>query len=252
MEKRVVLLTATIIPPEGAATTLARMDPEARKNDYKSAFSYYLAMLRKGEINGIVFCDNSASDLRFLEDLLSSQIERDSVELLSFFGLDYPPLYSRAYGEFKLLDYAMEHSRLVRELPDDGMVWKVTGRYVVRNLRKVIKTRPRKSNLYVHCRTIPKLWAEMFVMAWNKRAYAEIMRHRYKDFGEATLNGVSGETIFFEALAKGGFSSRVVRRFKAVPELEGIRGWDGQRYESMRLKIWVRRIANRLLPWLWI
>jgi len=38
---------------------------------------------------------------------------QDRVELISHFGLDHPAHHGRDYGEFKLVDQAMQHSALI-------------------------------------------------------------------------------------------------------------------------------------------
>lgn len=251
MAKNIALLTATITPP-ASASNLARVDPEARKADYKTALKFYLDLCKVGVLDKVIICDNSSTDLDFLRQIARTSATLEQLELISFFGLDYPSNYSRGYGEFKLLDYAMGHSETIKGTPDDTIIWKLTGRYIIRNLTKIITTKPPIADLYVHCRTIPQPWVEMFVMGWNKSSYHEIIGGMYHDFGEQTVSGLSAESIFFDRLAKNSYRSKIIRRFNTVPEIEGVRGWDGKRYEEMKGKIWLRRISNTLFPWLWI
>src|SRR3984893_14120500 len=120
-----LLLTATIKPPVGIPE-LQRTDPVERMNDYIRALRFYCNVSEK-VIPRIIFVENSESDLFQLHDAVSSANASHRVEFLSFNGLDYPPSYGRGYGEFKLLDYAMDHSSTLATAVDTRL-WKVTGR----------------------------------------------------------------------------------------------------------------------------
>lgn len=251
MPKNFVLLTATITPPQGAAN-LTRIDPELRKGDYLKAFAFYRDLVERGVIDGLVFCDNSSSDLGFLEEARTRSTAVDKIELMSFAGLNYPPSYDRAYGEFLILDYAMRNSRTFLNMPSDSVVWKATGRYVVSNLQKIIATRPHHADFYIQCRKYPAPWADLFVMAWTKTGHASCILGSFQRFGGVLPQGKTGEKIFYEFLENTHFDARVVRRFKTVPEIVGVRGWDGKSYESMKAKILLRKVLNAVLPWLWV
>jgi hypothetical protein len=95
---------------------LGRTDPELRKGDYLRAMAFYEGLLRAGELDRIVFVDNSKEDLSFLSTAFPDQ----RIEYLSFDGLGYPPEYGRGYGEFLLLDWAMENASASR--PERALV----------------------------------------------------------------------------------------------------------------------------------
>src|SRR5216683_7355837 len=117
-----LLLTATIRPLAGIPE-LQRTDPTERMNDYVRALRFY-CNAPETVIPRIVFIENSGSDLSRLHDVASSAKAADRVEFLSFNGLDYPSGYGRGYGEFKLLDYALDHSETLRGVERDAIVWK--------------------------------------------------------------------------------------------------------------------------------
>ena len=112
-------------------------------DDYVRAFRYYLGTLGT-TFDRIVFVDNSASDLGTLEALVAGSSMSERVELLSFFGLDYPSAFGRGYGEFKLIDYAMDNAKL---LQDDVVVWKCTGRYYLPCVKVVRLVKCRRADL---------------------------------------------------------------------------------------------------------
>jgi hypothetical protein len=245
-----LILTGTITPP-AEATKLTRTDPALRLRDYELAFTHYLTALRQGDIQSLVFADNSASDVSSLQRMADDAGMSDRVEIISFHGLDHPASYGRGYGEFKLLDHVMQHSRIVAAAPDNVMFWKVTGRYILRNLGEVIRSCPPNTDLYTHCRNRPMYWVDIYVLAWSKQGYAHFVRNLYLELRE-DLSGNSAEHFFRQRLDSAPATLKITPRFKVLPDLEGHRGYDNRVYQDQRFKFHVRQIVNRLLPGLWI
>jgi hypothetical protein len=111
--------------------------------DYCDALEFYLTQLNrplKYFLDGIVFAENSNSDVSPLKALVEAYGMADRVEFIVFDGLDYPPHYDRGYGEFKLIDYAMTHSQLIQHPSQRTVVWKITGRYTIRNIANLVNT----------------------------------------------------------------------------------------------------------------
>lgn len=246
----ILLLTATVTPPQGAVQ-LSRVDPALRLMDYRAALDCYLNILRRGVISGIVFADNSESDISVLRELARQRGAEAEAEFISFRGLDYPPSYGRGFGEFRMIDHAMRHSRLVSGLPADASIWKVTGRYIVRNFESVVRGRPRDTDVYCHCRNLPMQWIDLYVLCFNRRGYDAVLDGICQHLREDQISG-SAERAFRQVIDQSHDGARIVKRFRTLPRLEGYRGVDNQRYETMRAKYWVRSVANVLAPWLWI
>jgi len=245
-----VLLTATITPPPGA-TNLARIDPEIRLGDYRKAFDFYCAILAEGIIDQLIFAENSGSDTSSLRDVAKRHGVTARTEFISHPGLDYPPEYGRGYGEFMLVNKAMASSLLIRELPADAAIWKITGRYILRNIAEMIASRPAGTDFYCHCRNMPTRWIDLFVLCWNKKSHAELLDGIYRHLREDRLHGPC-EPAFREQIEGDGFRSTIVKRFRTIPRLEGHRGVDGHRYEAMNMKLKMRQLANVVAPWLWV
>lgn len=246
----ILLLTATVTPPQGAVQ-LSRVDPALRLMDYRAALGAYLESLRAGVISGIVFADNSNSDISVLKELAKERGAEADTEFISFDGLDYPPAYGRGFGEFRMIDHVMERSRLASELPSDASVWKVTGRYVVRNFAKVVRSRPIDADVYCHCRNLPMQWIDLYVLCFNRRGYDAILDGICQHLREDEIKG-SAEQAFRKIIDQKQDGARIVKRFRRLPRLEGYRGVDNQRYETMRAKYWARSVASVVAPWLWI
>jgi hypothetical protein len=246
----ILLLSATVVVPPDARN-LARRDTNLRLADYLDTFDFYLAELARGSADGMVLCDNSGFDLEPFAQKVRQAGLADRVELISFQGLDHPARYGRGYGEFKLVDHAMSASALIARAGANARVWKVTGRYKIHNLTRLIVTQPEGADLYCHCRNRPVPWLDMYLMRWNRRAYDEIIRGVYRKL-EQDATPTSAEQLFRRVLDGGSFTSKIVRRFRHVPDIDGIRGGDNLAYGAMKRKYWARVLANRLIPWVWI
>ena len=242
-------MTATVTPPPGAAS-LKRVDPALRLQDYAAALKFYSARLEAGVVDAIVFVENSNSDVSMLKELASHCACKDRIEFVSFFGLDYPSAYGRAYGEMKLVDYAMSHSRCIFEAEDESMVWKITGRYLLRNIEQVIRVW-EDAVLVCHCRNHPQRWADMYFMGWMKRHYPQLLQGVYGRLKESEL-GEPSEVEFRRIVDERARSVRVQRRFLTVPRLEGVRGFDNAAFERQRGKAALRACMARMMPWVWI
>jgi len=248
--KNIVILTATITPPAGAIK-MTRMDPQLRYSDYKKAFEFYLRELGNGVFDGLVFADNSNSDVAELSKMAEEKGLSSQVEIIAFEGLDYPPTYGRGYGEFKLLDYVMSNSSLIKSAPEDSNFWKITGRYILENIDAIIKSKPVNIDLYCHCRNIPMRWMDLYVMCWNWKAYTQCIENICGKIREDVISA-SSETEFRDIVESHKSAISIKQRFKYAPRLEGVRGYDNQAYQDMGLKQKVRELANVIFPWIWI
>jgi len=244
----ILILTATIQPPANAKN-LKRINVDERKQDYLKAFSFYINALRNHIIDFIIFTDNSGYDLGFLESTIDPVI-RPNIELISFHGLDYTPDKGRGFGEFKLLDYTMEHSHIIQQYGSQSIIWKITGRYQLRNLDKVIYSYPSDKQFLCHCRNYPMYWCDTYILAWTMDFYREHLANIYLQLDESA-NNVSAESHFRTHIDRLE-SCEIQKRFSHIPILAGIRGYDNRVYEQHILKNIFRVIMNKLCPWIWI
>jgi hypothetical protein len=137
--KNILLLTSTI-RPKANQPQLKLADPAERLKDYRKALEFYVRLVEAGTLDKIVYADNSGEDLR----CLSSHFPADRIEWISNYDLDYDSSYHRGYGEFRLVDHAFSSSRTLASLAPEDRVWKVTGRYIVKNLSTVMALSPRR------------------------------------------------------------------------------------------------------------
>jgi len=226
MGQNIVLLTATITP-RSAQPGLRLQDPAQRLQDYRDAFAFYAAQLAAGTIDAIVFAENSGHSLAPLREAYTDP----RIEWLVCDDLDYPSHYHRGYGEFRLIDRAMAQSRIIAAAGDDAVIWKITGRYVIENLRSVIRYAPRRFALY--CKLDEK-WVEMSIMAWTKRGHARLL----KDSADAFGTPMAPELILAPRLMATQLPDcPIVGRFTWPPLIVGRRGTDGTPFTSWRTRL---------------
>lgn len=221
-KRNILLLTATI-KPNPNQPQLKLINAEERLKDYESAMEFYSHQLEIGELDRIIFVDNSGYDLSYL----SSRFQSKDIEWISFFGLDYPNYYHRGYGEFQLIDYAFLHSTSLRAMNDADVVWKVTGRYVIKNFGHVIKLAPKNFDLYCD---IKNNWVSMEIMAWNKTGYETLIKGIWKDFA----TGMAPELVLANFIKNnsGTTSRKIVDSYYWPPFILGRRGSDGSNFKG--------------------
>jgi hypothetical protein len=239
-----LLLTATITPPAGVPG-LRRTDPHQRLDDYCRALDFY-CRLPQTSIHRIVFIENSETDLSPLREVARQAGALDRVIFISFNGLDHPAKYGRGYGEFKLLDYAVNHSSALAGLDDNERLWKITGRYRVLNLLKLIRKAPAAYDLYCDTRDRPMPWLDLRIFSCTLGGYRKLLLGLYPQLREDVIH-MAPERFLQPRIGQLAQSNRIIVRFRREPRINGIRGWDSKNYASGMnlLKYCVRSIGRR-------
>jgi hypothetical protein len=249
-----VLLTATITPPAGVPA-LVRTAPADRLDDYQRALRFYLS-LPSSAIDRVVFAENSSSDLHAIAAVADRFGAGKEVELVSFDGLDYPVEHGRGVGETKLIETALERSRLLRGLASGETFWKITGRLRFANLERLIATAPDAYDLYADFRRYPHPWVDTRVFAATPDAFRALFLSRLDLFRQDVLDrtGYSApeERLFSELLAERA-QWRIVPRLRIEPQIEGFSGFD-EDYARLRRRLWTRTrgMIRRIAPGLWV
>ena len=239
-------MTATITPNN--AKNLARIDPEARLKDYEEALGFYLTLIGR-PLHGIVFVENSDSDVTSLRRLVKSRGLDSHVEFLCNYGVHLYSDKGRAHGELKLLDYAMATSQTIVKAGDEHVIWKITGRYMVKNLPSIIASAPRGFDAYVDMKDHPRRWMDMRLMAWTATGYDRVFRGVADD-----LDAKTHENLMRDYLPKRAQGAHLVLRFRREPFIDGVRGWDNGSYSKggELVKCYVRSVGRIVAPWYWI
>jgi len=247
-----LMMTATLVPPTQA---VARSDPESRLRDYVDALRFYLA-LSDDVVDRILFVDNSGSDLSPVASFVDGCKSSKSVELISFNGNDHPYQLGKAYGEFKLMDYALEHTSLFS--PDD-IVWKTTGRLKLLNLPELVnRTMGLEFDILCDMHNLPLVgsgkWTnfrhvDLRTFAFRASAYDRLLRGLWK------TNETQFDAQFLYHILRAHYGRvKIVCRFPVQPRLQGVSGRHLRDYQSpsQRLKDSMRGLARRVAPWLWL
>jgi len=249
--ENVLFLTATIRPPPNAHG-LAYTDPVQRMRDYEKALGFYCPLLGRGVFDYLLLVENSGSDLAPLVQVVRNHGLCDRAEFITYHGmrrLDMSSL-NRFCGEVRLMRYAMENADVVRRHPH-AVIWKVSGRYIIRNLKQIIRSRPEGFDLYVNCRDYPHRFVDFYIVGFHAAAFLATIGARWGDYATTA----SGETVLRHQIDDGTFPDhRIVKRFKRTPKIIGIRGVDGRKYHDTRAsaKYAVRALMNRLAPNVWV
>lgn len=230
-----LIMTATITPPADAPG-MNRMDPTVRLNDYLTALGHYLTLVGT-VIDAIVFVENSSSDVSALRQLAQDHGMSNKVEFLVFEGRDKPASYGRCYGEARILDFAMSHSRLVAASAQDAVVYKITGRYKLLNFSRLKRSRPARFDLYCDLRSARGHWADMRFMAWTRAGYEHCLRDIAEEIREDTNNGRPGEESLFFALQRRIGRAHVVTSYRREPLIDGVRGFDNVNWSQGRQRL---------------
>lgn len=245
--KNILLMTSTIAPADDVHM-LVRKDPKSRLADYKMSLEFQIDLLKSGTIDAIVYADNSGFPLDQLKNICEKASVSDRVEFISYKSDGLASL-SRYFHEINLIGRTIAASKLLsNEAP--LRIWKLTGRYIVTNIGKIIRDAP-DCDLYINCRNHPEPWADFYLAAFTIRGYTEILAkdpEKYRDT-------IVGERILRETIdTKSFLGCKIVKRFTRVPRILGIRGLDGVQYSgfSGTIKYYVRTAANRIMPPLWI
>lgn len=246
----ILLMTATITPTN--SPSLVRTDPALRLEDYRQALDFYIGQLTtsdgRGAVDRIIFCENSDSDVSVLEALARERGVADRVEFIARYGDQSCPGQDRTLGENVLTDHVVDVSRFIAELGDAAVVWKITGRYQVVNLRQMVRTAPRGFDVYCDMRKRPMHWMDLRFIAWTPSGYNRVLRDMAARFGTEPK-----EPLMYDYMAALD-DPTVVKRYRREPLVHGVRGWNGVYYARGvgLLKYAIRTASRRLLPNLWI
>jgi hypothetical protein len=245
--KNVLLMTSTIAPADDVFM-LARKDPKLRLADYKASLEFQIGLLKSATIDAILYADNSGYSLDQLRDICERSGVSDKVEFISY-KADIPALVSRYFLEINLIGRAIASSTIL-STGERLRIWKLTGRYIVTNIQRIIQQAP-DCDLYINCRNYPERVVDFYLTAFTLESYIGILA---KDL-EKYENTISGEKILRTDIDNKKFPDfNIVKRFHCTPRISGIRGFDGAQYSGLKdtVKYGIRVAVNRVLPALWI
>lgn len=135
---KVLLLTACI-NPEGMALTVLQ-DSNERTLQYYKALDFYIANTKLP----ILIVENTGFDLN---PYLIEKNYSDRVEYITFQGNSFDKKLGKGFGEYLIFNKAMAESKLIRNA---DVVIKISGRYIVSNIKEIEKSICNTDTLYVN------------------------------------------------------------------------------------------------------
>lgn len=245
----IALITSTIAPDLNVHQ-LVRTNVADRLEDYKVAFAFYCDQLSAGVFDRLVYVDNSGYDLRGIDDIAREKGIIDRVEFISYKS-NISPNNNRFYLEINLIDYFVKNSLTLRDHPT-GMVWKITGRYLIANVSKVVaRCNAKPADFYVNMRNRPYKVVDFFLVGFNLEAYKELFLNKLAMY-QGLHDDERALRRYLDANAHPSLS--IQKRLPVTPRVIGVRGFDGGRYGGWNgtVKFYIRLISNKVLPFLWI
>lgn len=223
MRRHLLLVTATVVPAAGQPG-LALVQADERLQEYRQALRHHVGELRRGVVSAIVFAENSGHDLR----ALAAEFPDPAIEWLAVPPSPPEAGVHRGHAEFALLSHVAACSTTLRDAAPDDVVWKVTGRYQLRNLARMVRTAPPGLSLYLQ---LSDHWAELSVLAWSVAGWSRWLEPVWPRF----RTDMAPELILARDLHARQAAGEVEGLYTAwawLPYLVGRRGSDGSRYEG--------------------
>jgi len=247
----VLVMTSTIAPRPGVHA-LARTDPALRLAEYLAAVDFYSPLVADGVFDAAVYIDNSGHALGAVERNVAMAGTKNRWEFVSYKATT-PPDLCRYFHEANLLLEGVKRSRVITQAAKkaDTVLWKVTGRYIIDNIDKIVNTWPAECDLYLNLRNLPKKVVDFYLVGARADVFEKFL---HRDLGEFRTRE-DGEIILRRKIDAGDYIDlKITPRLVVTPRLTGVRGFDGASYKSARQgsKFFLRSAANIVAPWLWI
>lgn len=152
-----ILLTATIDPK--GVVFMKRSNPLVREKDHINALTKWMRLPFP-----VVFCENSGYELGKIRNIVEERAKND-IEILQFYGQDFPRELGKGYGELNTIKYAINHSQVIKK---SDYVIKINGRYFIKNIEKIVNILSSSKDIYVMADLNKNLtWAESRVFAFE-------------------------------------------------------------------------------------
>lgn len=232
-----VLLITGCINPDNETPFLKIRDSSTRRKQYMESIRFYI---EESHAKKIVFCDNSNQKA---DNNLEQIVKKNNKEFewLSFCGnIEKAVEKGKGYGEGEIIDYALNHSRLLEE--SDYFV-KVTGRILVKNIN-ILLAAMNKRRTYFQCNSDNNVDTRLYGMP--KHSYRDYFRDVYKTVDDT--NGYYLEHAFAKVIHDYSVN---IQHFVVCPNISGISGSTGEHYDlslKQRVKITLKNYKDSILP----
>lgn len=227
-----LLMTGTIDAGYFGNVSTKVTDTEERKQQYYQTIEKYI---RETKFDNIVFAENSHYPFdaeRFVNLASDYQKRFEYVEVDT--NIEKTQLKGKSYGEACLIAQAVQNSEIFKE--GIQVFYKVTGRVFVRNINQLINEKMENlfitHNIYNSCLTV---FFKMRVDTFKKCLLD----------AENSCNEFDGKN-FIEAVYYKKLVGENIKCFKRYPDLSGIIGGSGQRYDRNKRNLFLKNILIKL------
>ena len=265
MNKDFTLVMTASVNPNGM-TGISAQSVNGREDQYIRTLRFY----RDTDcIPKILFVENSNWDLTRIKNALG---KTDKIEYLSLDDNTYPREWGKGYGEFKLLDAAVDHLTAQTSSSSDtggGDMVKVTGRFPVLNISTMIREFQARKNLKLAVDVVDHPLYDWLRLGWCGHSCRTIVyaislpfyrQHLYGRYVEIPSRFFGAEGLMLDVYKETKKEKGVYPRLRHEPHLSGYAGavnsvwFTANNYDGLlaRTKRGVRQLGRWLLPFLWL
>lgn len=236
MKNRTLLLTWTIAPNNWIKKFDYKhsLDPEKRLKEYENSIKYYIS---ESIFDRIVFCENSNYKWNNWKDKMYefANINNKWLEIIQFQWNEEKTLeLNYSYGEWECIDYAFKNSRFLK---DSESRRKITWRYIIWNINKIIEKSDKYENLL-----FKRMWPLWFfaidtsVFKVTNNVYNKYFFDAKNDITVQNKKGI--ENIFYDRTRNQQIE---FWKLKVLPKKDGYRdSWFYEkRYHHILLFLWL-------------
>jgi len=220
----ILLLTGAIDLRKYNVPFTSLVDFDLRLSQYLNSIEY--AIDNYSTIDKIVFCENTCCDYDF--SLLSKKAESKGkeFEFLTFQGnYDQIQKLGKGYGEGEIIKHALEYSYLLKT---ESSFYKLTGRLIVKNMDRLIKTTHTGNAFIFKQKEISDRPANYFETYFYKVEIALYKQYLFNAYQFCNDNEQKHlEHVFYDKLL-----GLPLRSFKSPPLVSGILGSSGELYDT--------------------
>lgn len=212
--KSIVLLLTGCITSSTKVPFLALKNPAERRKQVIDSIKFYITHT---SIENIVYCDNSNAFPDFELGLLATT-NRKKFEWISFEGNQkMSEQKGKGYGEGEIVDYAIEHSRLLKK--ENVYIIKVTSRLIVENIELLLQ----------HISLDRLYFSPMFKNYIDTKVYMMPKKIYRNFFSELHLSVEDVKGRYLEYIFAECIKSKKIKynRFIVAPKIMGVSGTFG-------------------------
>ncbi|MDB5328030.1 MAG: hypothetical protein JWM57_3599 [Phycisphaerales bacterium] len=245
MTQTPTLLLSATIEPRGM-TQLTLSDPNARRKQYLSAVDYWLSLPVQASV---VFVENSGADLADFRQ--RSALSAGRLEVIGLPHEPFPTGLGKGYGEFRMIDMAVEQSTLLKQADHFG---KITGRLTIGNLPAMWRHLPREYDLIADAHLKPTQpnggLIDSRLVFFSTAFYRSHAIGLYKTMNDGA--GYFAEHAFFRLMQTAPATAKILTRLPIEPHWQGSSGSTGASYDDALSRVkrplkGIRRLRDRWL-----